>query len=342
MIIVDRILLLLYGIRGFIRLGSILTIFIATISLFVLLKFNSLFLPNLLMAMEISNGLIQILNYVGDGYFVPLISAVMAMSCGCLGIYFNEYISDLGGYARIYEIMANGDSEYVIELEDVYKDYYVGEIVVHALRGISLKIKRGEFVAIMGPSGSGKSTLLNLIGALDRPTKGKIFIEGVDISKLDDNALAELRNRKIGFVFQMFNLITRTSVLRNVELPSIVSGMSKKERIERAKKLLRIMGLDDSAFKRRPVYLSGGQQQRVAIARALMNNPIIILADEPTGNLDSKTGEEVMRYLRMLNKEFNTTVIVVTHDRSVAEIADKIFHIRDGKIIREEVVNGRK
>ncbi len=231
-------------------------------------------------------------------------------------------------------------SEYAIELYDVYKDYYVGNIVIHALRGVSMKVRKGEFVAIMGPSGSGKSTLLNLIGALDRPTSGKVLVDGIDLSLLDDDDLAEVRNKKIGFVFQAFNLINRTSVARNVELPAIIAGVPKKERMRRVREILRILGLDETALKRRPNYLSGGQQQRVAIARALMNNPSIILADEPTGNLDSKTGREIMEYLRMLNRKFGTTIVVVTHDRSVAEMADRILHIRDGKIVREEKLDG--
>jgi len=231
---------------------------------------------------------------------------------------------------------------YAVELIDVIKDYVVGPYIVHALRGVTMKVKKGEFVAIMGPSGSGKSTLLNMIGAIDRPTAGTVLVDGIDISKLDDNELAELRNKKIGFVFQAYNLINRTTVLRNVELPAIVSGMPRSKRVKRAKELLALVGLKDEIY-RSPKYLSGGQQQRVAIARALMNNPSLILADEPTGNLDSKSGKEVMLYLRKLNEELGTTVIVVTHDRSVAEMADRILYIKDGKIIGEEILrNGEK
>ena len=192
------------------------------------------------------------------------------------------------------------DPEYAVVVENVHKIYRVGTVSVHALRGISLKVRRGEFVAIMGPSGSGKSTLLNMIGALDKPDSGKVYIDGVEITNLADDQLAVLRNKKIGFVFQAYNLINRTTVLRNIELPSIVAGIPKRERIKRAKELIRILGLDETMLKRRPIHLSGGQQQRVAIARALMNRPTIILADEPTGNLDSKTSEEVMRYLSCL------------------------------------------
>jgi len=246
---------------------------------------------------------------------------------------------DLNKDSRIF--LSNSSSEYAVEVIDVYKDYVTEGGVVHALRGITLKVKRGEFIAIMGPSGSGKTTLLNIIGALDRPTKGKVLIDGIDISKLNDDELSYLRNKKIGFVFQTFNLINRTSVLRNIEMPAIVAKVPRKERIKRVKKLIKIMGLDESMLSRRPVQLSGGQQQRVAIARALMNDPTIILADEPTGNLDSKTGHEIMKYLRMLNEKFGKTIIVVTHDRSVAEMANRILHIRDGKIIKEETLRKR-
>ncbi len=232
------------------------------------------------------------------------------------------------------------EHSYAVELVDVVKDYIVGPYIVHALRGVNMRVKKGDFVAIMGPSGSGKSTLLNMIGAIDRPTSGKVYVDGIDISKLNDNELAELRNKKIGFVFQAYNLINRTTVLRNVELPAIVSGMPGSKRIKRAKELLELVGLKEE-IHRSPKYLSGGQQQRVAIARALMNNPSLILADEPTGNLDSKSGEEVMKYLRKLNKDLGTTVIVVTHNRSVAEMADRILYIKDGVIVGEEILRER-
>ncbi|MGQ4834254.1 MAG: ABC transporter ATP-binding protein [Candidatus Asgardarchaeia archaeon] len=224
---------------------------------------------------------------------------------------------------------------------DVHKIYTVGDVKVHALRGINLRVKRGEFIAIMGPSGSGKSTLLNLLGALDKPTSGKVIIDGVDISTLDNDQLARLRNEKIGFVFQSYNLINRSKVIRNIELPAIVKGVPKDQRIKRALELLKALGLE-GLHNRRPKYLSGGQQQRVAIARALINNPQIILADEPTGNLDSVSGREVMKYLRKMNEEFGTTVIVVTHDREVGEMADKILHIKDGKITGEEIIRRDK
>ncbi len=279
-----------------------------------------------------------ILFFISSSTYV-LYESLFSILAGSLALYFSYKYSMVLRETTVpkQSILQEPKSEYAVELIDVVKDYHVGPIVVHALRGVSLKIKRGEFVAIMGPSGSGKSTLLNLIGAIDRPTSGKVLIDGVDISKLDDDELAELRNKKIGFVFQAYNLINRTTVLRNVELPAIVAGVPRKERVKRAKEVLRIVGLEEEIY-RSPKYLSGGQQQRVAIARALINNPSIILADEPTGNLDSKTGYEVMSYLRKLNEEFGTTIIVVTHARDVAEMADRILYIRDGKIIGEEIL----
>ncbi len=228
-------------------------------------------------------------------------------------------------------------NDYAVEIIDVSKLYKPGPISVKAIDGLTTRIRRGEFVAIMGPSGSGKSTLLNLIGALDKPTSGRVLEDGVDISTLNDSGLAKLRNEKVGFVFQSFNLIARSNVLRNMELPALVKGYSKDERLDRVDHLLSTVGLSNKA-RRKPQTLSGGEQQRVAIARALVNNPSIILADEPTGNLDSKTGREVVGYLKKLNVENGTTVIVVTHSREVAEVADRILHLRDGKITQEEVV----
>jgi len=224
---------------------------------------------------------------------------------------------------------------YAIETENVTKKYIVGSNVISAVNGISLKVKKGEFVSIMGPSGSGKSTLLNLIGALDRPTSGRVLIDGVDISKLDDKELASLRNRKIGFVFQSYNLITRSTVKRNMELPALVSGLSKRERLKRIRELLDVVGLSGK-MDRKPKTLSGGEQQRVAIARALMNNPEIVLADEPTGNVDSKTGRIIMNFFRKLNRERGTTMLIVTHDPEVARMTDRIIYIRDGRIFKEE------
>jgi len=335
LIILNRAILASLDVPYIIDMGSKLVIALSVAALILLIIWGYHGVLPLLFGIEIGGGMGQVFLVAVWGWnLTVLLSSIISMATGMLGVSIIMNIES----EHQQMIEADGESEYVIEVEDVYKDYVVGNIVVHALRGISMRVRRGEFVAIMGPSGSGKSTLLNLIGALDKPTSGKIYIDGVDISKLDEDQLAELRNRKIGFVFQMFNLINRTSVARNVELPSIITRMPKKKRIEKVRKLLSILGLDEDAMKRRPIFLSGGQQQRVAIARALMNDPKIILADEPTGNLDSKTGKEVMEYLKMLNRKLGTTVVVVTHDRSVAMMADRILHIMDGKIIREEYV----
>jgi putative ABC transport system ATP-binding protein len=225
-------------------------------------------------------------------------------------------------------------SEWVIEAKNLSKIYKMGEVEVQALCGLSLQIAPGEVVAIMGPSGSGKSTLMNIIGCLDRPTSGEYILDGVQVSDLKDDQLAAIRNRKVGFVFQSFNLLPRATALANVELPIRYSG-SGKGRKERAREALESVGLHDRVYHR-PNELSGGQQQRVAIARALVNNPAIILADEPTGNLDSKSGEEIMNLLLNLNKERGTTLIIVTHDPGVASRTQRIIHIRDGVV--EELV----
>ena len=213
----------------------------------------------------------------------------------------------------------------------------MGDVDVSALNGVDLRVETGEFMSIMGPSGSGKTTLLNLIGALDRPTEGKVRIKGTDISKLNDDELAELRNREIGFVFQFFNLVARMSALKNVEMPMAFAGVSQDERKRRATELLESVGLGDR-IDHRPTELSGGEQQRVAIARALVNNPSVVLCDEPTGNVDSKTGKEVMEILRKLNREQQQTFVIVTHDPLVAESVDRIAHMQDGVIIREETI----
>jgi len=226
-------------------------------------------------------------------------------------------------------------NRFAIETSDVTKKYYLGPNVVSAVNGLTMKVQKGEFVAIMGPSGSGKSTLLNLLGALDKPSSGRILIDGVDISGLNENQLARLRNEKVGFVFQAYNLISRSSVLRNMELPVLVKGYPRAERERKVKGLLNVVGLGDK-MTRQPKTLSGGEQQRVAIARALINDPEIVLADEPTGNVDSTTGRMIMDFLRKLNRESGTTVIVVTHSPEVANMANRIVYIRDGRISRIE------
>ena len=223
----------------------------------------------------------------------------------------------------------------VIETQDLVKEYMQGSRPLRVLNNINLKIERGEFMAIMGPSGSGKSTLLNILGALDRPTSGKILINGTDIGTLNDNKLADLRNKQIGFIFQQFNLIQRMDALHNVELPLSISGVPHKEREKRAKKLLESMGLGERV-DHRPNQLSGGEQQRVAIARALANDPQLFLCDEITGNLDSKTGQEIMVVLRELNQEQGKTFVLITHDPNVAQTTDRLVEIRDGEIAGEK------
>lgn len=227
------------------------------------------------------------------------------------------------------------ENNHLIQLENVNKIYKVGETQVNALRDLSYNINEGDFLAIMGPSGSGKSTLMNIVGCLDKPTEGKYFLEGEEVSTLDKNTLARIRNKKIGFVFQTFNLLARTTAIENTELPLLYSSMSKKKMRELASKSLSIVGLEGREFHRTN-QLSGGEQQRVAIARALVNNPSLILADEPTGNLDTKTGKEIMDIFKRLNQEKNITIILVTHEPELAQIARRRMHLRDGRIIKEE------
>lgn len=224
----------------------------------------------------------------------------------------------------------------MIEVKNVTKTYKTGDIEFQALKGVSFKIEDGEFVAIMGPSGSGKSTLMHLLGALDTPTSGIYFLDGKDTSELSDDELADIRKDKIGFVFQSFNLLPRTTVLRNVMLPLIYDGVEKNERERRAKESLLASGLEEEFFLNLSNQLSGGQIQRVAIARALVNNPSLILADEPTGNLDSKTGEIVLNTFKKLNEEQKRTIIVITHERDVARHAKRTINLKDGFIISDE------
>lgn len=222
----------------------------------------------------------------------------------------------------------------VLQTVNLSKTFNSSITQVIALKNVNISIKKGEFVAIVGPSGSGKSTLLNLLGALDRPSRGRVLIDGIDIFSLDDSDVARLRNKKIGFVFQSYNLINRTSVLRNIEIPSIIRGIPKEKRINRATNILKLLGIDDKAdFK--PGSLSGGEQQRVAIARSLMNNPSIILADEPTGNLDTKTGQEVFDLLKDLSHKYNRTIVMVTHNPELANATERSIYIRDGMIEKE-------
>jgi len=223
----------------------------------------------------------------------------------------------------------------VVETINLRKTYMLGKVPVNALQGVKLKVEKGDFLAILGPSGSGKSTLLNMIGALDKPTEGKVFIEGVDVSTLNDNELADLR-RRIGFVFQFFNLIPRLTAKGNVELTMAILGLGKSERRKRAEELLETVGLKERA-NHKPAELSGGERQRVAIARALANNPKFLLMDEPTGNIDSKTANEVIELVKRLNEEKGVTIIIVTHDQQITSQTKRTVQMLDGLIIKEEV-----
>ncbi len=226
------------------------------------------------------------------------------------------------------------NTDKIIDLKNISKIYQMGETEVHALRNIDLSIYPGEYVALMGPSGSGKSTLMNIIGALDTPTSGTYYLKGSNVSEMEDDELAEIRNKEIGFVFQTFNLLPKLTALENVALPLVYAGIPKKERMQRAKEALKSVGLGDR-LDHKPNQLSGGQRQRVAIARALVNNPSIILADEPTGNLDSKSSEEIMRLFDRLHAEGNT-IILVTHEPDIAEHSKRLIKLFDGKIVSDE------
>ncbi len=239
-------------------------------------------------------------------------------------------VTDLAG--RI--ITTQPEARPVIELDHIHKTYTMGDVEVHALRGISLTIREGEFVAIMGTSGSGKSTTMNIIGCLDRPNRGSYILDGQDVSEMSKDDRADIRNRKLGFVFQGFNLLSRTSALENVELPMLYAGIDAAERQRRAAEALSSVGLVGRE-RSHPNQLSGGQQQRVAIARALVNDPALILADEPTGNLDSRTSVEVMEIFQRLNRERGITLILVTHEHDIADYADRVIVFKDGKIKKD-------
>jgi len=229
-------------------------------------------------------------------------------------------------------------TEVLIRLEGVKKTYMMGKVPVYALRGVTMDVYRGEFVAIMGPSGSGKSTLMNTLGALDVPTGGKIYFEGKDLSRFSESDLARMRGKKVGFIFQQFNLIPTLTAVENVALPMVFQGIPEKERLARAKMLLSDLGLE-KRLNHRPMEMSGGEQQRVAIARAFANNPDVILADEPTGNLDSKTGKQIMSFLWELHLKENKTIIVVTHDPLIAGYAETLVNIRDGEIVKNHIAS---
>jgi len=227
----------------------------------------------------------------------------------------------------------------LLEAKDVKKTYRMGRVLVPALRGVTFNVEEGKFVAVFGPSGSGKSTLLHVLGGLDRPDEGEVFVDGIGFSTLNDNALAEVRLRKIGFVFQFFNLLPRLTALRNVELPLTLADMSEKDSIKKAEEMLKLVGLGDR-MSHRPSEMSGGEQQRVAMARALINDPKIVLADEPTGNLDTKTGREIVQLMKRLNEEKGQSFVVVTHDPAIAETANRIIYLKDGLI--QKVKEGRR
>jgi putative ABC transport system ATP-binding protein len=248
-------------------------------------------------------------------------------------------IMSISRHENIYKMGSRIHEEYIgreviLKVENLSKVYFSSMGKVVSLRNVSFTVNKGEFVSVVGPSGSGKSTLLNMIGALDRPSSGRVYINGINIFSLNDSQIATMRNNTIGFIFQSYNLINRTTVLKNVEFPGITGGMSDDDRRRRALKLLNFLGIKDKV-KYKPSNLSGGQQQRVAIARALMNDPKMILADEPTGNLDTKTGQDVFNLLTLLSREFKRTIIMVTHNPELAAATDRAIHIRDGAIEKE-------
>ncbi|MFX1508616.1 MAG: ABC transporter ATP-binding protein [Promethearchaeota archaeon] len=267
-----------------------------------------------------------------ESYLIPTVTIqillVLILISGIINIYHHQQQKVNEEY--IFDSFRIKSTDLAIEIKNLRRTYDLSEgVKVNALQGVQLQIKKGDFIAVMGPSGSGKSTLLNCLGALDRPTEGKIYIDGIDISLLDDEGLAWLRNRKIGFIFQSYNLISRSTVGQNVEIPALVTPLDAKQRKQKTMKVLNDVGLGDKYY-RNPNTLSGGEQQRVAIARALMNEPTILLADEPTGNLDSKSGAVVMEILQKLNNELGVTLVVVTHDPEVGSLADRIYYLKDG------------
>jgi putative ABC transport system ATP-binding protein len=262
-----------------------------------------------------------------------------ALAC-CGGDVPGTFVVDMMAAPEQFETaLVDSRRDAIIRVEELHKYYELGETRVHALRGVSLEIRSGEFVAIMGASGSGKSTFMNLLGCLDRPSSGRYLLEGTDVSRHDKKALALIRNQKIGFVFQGFNLLARTTALENTELPTLYSKIERAERERRATKALRMVGLAER-MHHFPSQMSGGQQQRVAIARALVNRPAILLADEPTGNLDSRTSVEIMEILQNLN-EAGLTIVLVTHEHDIAQFAKRVLVFRDGKIRKDETVVNR-